>query len=258
MDGQGSLPHRRATPQGRLQRERHAQAVEEPRSFLAEDAAGAPQGGSARPGRLQKKLRGPIAETAAAHREAGRIEVRLQDEARIGQTGRNCRRRLQEGTRPAGIKDQRHTAVYLFGAVCPERDAAFALVQPVVSTGVMQTFLDQLSREVCQGVHALLAMDRAGWHCASDPVMPDNITAVLLPPCSPELNARERLWLYLKERFLAHRLWPGHDAIVDAACHAWQRVTSDTGKTKSLCSMEWATPVINWCGRCERGGTGGG
>ena len=86
--------------------------------------------------------------------------------------------------------------------------------------------------------------------CAKDLVMPDTITAVLLPPCSPELNAIERLWLYLKERFLSHRLWPDHDAIVDAVCQAWQRVTSDTGRVKSLSSMERATTVKTWraCG----------
>jgi transposase len=109
----------------------------------------------------------------------------------------------------------------------------------------MQTFLDQLSGQVVPGAHALLIMDRAGWHCANDLVMPENITAVLLPPYSPELNAIERLWLYLKERFLSHRLWADYDAIVDAVCKAWQRVTSDTGRIKSLCSMEWATSVNN-------------
>ena len=88
-------------------------------------------------------------------------------------------------------------------------------------------------------------MDRAGWHCPGDLVMPDNITAVLLPPYSPELNAIERLWLYLKERFLSHRLWPDDDAIVDTVCQARQRLTSDTGRIESLCSMEWAEAVIN-------------
>jgi len=73
--------------------------------------------------------------------------------------------------------------------------------------------------------------------------MPESITAVLLPPYSPELNAIERRWLYLKERFLSHRLWPDYDAIVEAACKARQRVNSDTGRIKSPCSMEWAETV---------------
>jgi len=75
--------------------------------------------------------------------------------------------------------------------------------------------------------------------------MPDNITAGFLPPYSPELNAIERRWLHLEERFPPHRLRADHDAIVDAVCKAWQQVTSDAGRIKSLCSMQWAASVNN-------------
>jgi len=143
------------------------------------------------------------------------------------------------------VKDQRHTAVYLFGAVCPERDAAFDLVLPIVSTSAMQAFLDQLSVQVAPGAHALVVMDRAGWHCANDLVTPDNLAPIFLPPYSPELNGIERLWLYLKERFLSHRSWADYDAIVDAVCRAWQRVTAEAGRIKSLCQMEWTQAVNN-------------
>ena len=67
-----------------------------------------------------------------------------------------------------------------------------------------------------------------------------NLTPIFLPPYSPELNSIERLSLYRKKRFLSHRLWDDHEAIVDAVCKTWQRVTGDTGRIKSLCSMEWA------------------
>jgi transposase len=107
----------------------------------------------------------------------------------------------------------------------------------------MQTIVDQLGGQVAPGAHALLIMDRAGWHCASGLVMPDNITPAFLPPYPPELTAIERRWLHLKERILCHRLWPDYDAIVDAVRQAWQRVTSDTGRSKSLCSMAWGETV---------------
>lgn len=109
----------------------------------------------------------------------------------------------------------------------------------------MQAFLDQLGEQVAPGAHALLVMDRAGWHCANDLVMPGNITPVFLPPYSPELNAIERLWLYLKQRFLSHRLWADYDAIVDAVCKAWQQVTNETGRIKALCSTNWTQTVRN-------------
>lgn len=186
-----------------------------------------------------------IAEIAVANPRAETIEVWFQDEARVGQTGRNGRTWFQRGRRPTGIKDQRHDAVYLFGAACPERDAAFGLVLPIVSAGAMQTFLDELSGQIAEGAHAIVIMDRAGWHCANDLVIPGNLTPIFLPPYSPELNAIERLWLYLKERFLSHRLWQGYDDIVDGVCQAWRRVLGEPGRIRSLCSLAWAVSVIN-------------
>lgn len=41
----------------------------------------------------------------------------------------------------------------------------------------------------------------------------------------PELNAIERFWLQLETRCLTHRLWPDHDAIVEAPCKARQWLT---------------------------------
>lgn len=57
-------------------------------------------------------------------------------------------------------------------------------------------------------------------HVALALKVPDNVTLVLLPPYSPELNPVERVWLYLRERHLSHRLLAGYDAIMDALCKA--------------------------------------
>jgi hypothetical protein len=49
-------------------------------------------------------------------------------------------------------------------------------------------------------------LDGAGWHSSKTLCVPPNITLVPLPPYSPELNPVERVWLYLKERFLSLQL----------------------------------------------------
>ena len=102
----------------------------------------------------------------------------------------------------------------------------------------MQLMLDELGRAVAPGAHAVVIMDRAGWHCAKDLIVPANITPVFLPAYSPELNAIERLWLYLKERFLSHRLWPAYDDIVDACCRAWNTARAEAGRIRSLCDTK--------------------
>ena len=66
------------------------------------------------------------------------------------------------------------------------------------------------------GTHAVLVLDRAGWHVSGDLVVPANLTLVHLPPYSPELNPVERVWLYLRERWLSHRvLAGGYEAVLD-------------------------------------------
>jgi transposase len=73
--------------------------------------------------------------------------------------------------------------------------------------------------------------------------VPANVTLVPLPPNSPELNPVERVWLFLKECFLSHRLHAEYEAIVDAACKAWRRPTAEGGRIKSLCTYSWIPKV---------------
>jgi transposase len=141
------------------------------------------------------------------------------------------------------MRDLRHEAVYLFGAVCPERDVGVALVLPAVGAAAMQLMLDELSAAVSPGAHAVVLMDRAGWHIANDLVIPANLTPVFLPPYSPELNAIERVWLFLRERFLSHRLWPTYDDILTACCAAWNALLDEAGRIRSLCSLDWTQTV---------------
>jgi hypothetical protein len=149
-----------------------------------------------------------IAGVARAHPEAERLEVWFLDEARVGQTGLLCRRWYQRGLRPRGVRDLRQQAAYLFGAVCPEPHAGVALVLPTVGAAAMQVRLDELSQAVAADAHAVVLMDRAGWHIAKNLAVPANLTLLFLPPYSPELNAIERVWLELREPFLSDRLWP--------------------------------------------------
>jgi hypothetical protein len=208
---------------------------------VAEGAPRAPRGRSQGSGTLQKKFPELIEAIAGDHPEAASLEVWFLDEARVGQTGRVCRRWYEKGMRPRGVRDLRHQAVYLFGAVCPARDAGVALVLPTVSAAAMQATLDELAQAVSPGAHAVVLMDRAGWHIAKDLAVPANLTPLFLPAYSPELNAIERVWLYLRERFLSHRLWPRYDDILDACCVAWNALLNETGRIRSLCTLDWAT-----------------
>jgi hypothetical protein len=99
----------------------------------------------------------------------------FQDEARIGQKGRVCHRWFTRGQRPPGRSDQRYTFAYLYGAVEPGSDNAFALVLPEVSANAMQVYLDGLAATIGPNEHALLVLDQAGWHGAKALCIPANI-----------------------------------------------------------------------------------
>lgn len=173
-----------------------------------------------------------------------RIRLFFQDEARIGQKGRTCHVWWKRGQRPPGLCDQRFTFAYIFAAVEPGTDNAFALVMPYVDTAAMQTFLDRFSETLAEDELAVMVLDQAGWHGSTALAVPGNVVLVQLPPYSPELNPVERVWLYLKERFLSHRLLDDYDAVVTAACNAWNRLVAEAGRIKTLTSYPWI-PQVN-------------
>jgi transposase len=115
---------------------------------------------------------------------------------------------------------------------------------PYADTVAMQTFLNRFTQTLAEDEHAVMILDQAGWHGSKALTVPDNVTLVPLPSYSPELNPVERVWLYLKERFLSHRLLDDYDAIVNAACKAWNRLKAEEGRIKSLCSYPWI-PQVN-------------
>ncbi len=53
----------------------------------------------------------------------------------------------------------------------------------------------------------------------------------------------ERVWLYLKERYLSHRVWPDYDVILDAVCDAWNKLVSQPERIRSVTAADWALSV---------------
>lgn len=127
----------------------------------------------------------------------------------------------------------------------PGSDNAFALILPEVSANAMQVYLDELAETIGPDEHVLLVLDQAGWHEAKTLRIPASITLEPLPPRSPELNPVERVWLFLKEKFLSHRLLDDYDAILDAAAAAWNRLAGEPGRLASLCSYPWIMSCVS-------------
>jgi transposase len=182
--------------------------------------------------------------TVADAHPTKKIRLFFQDEARVGQKGRVCHRWYTKGQRPPGRSDQRYTFAYVFGAVEPGTDNSFALILPWVSTEMMQTYLDKFAETIAPDEHVLLVLDQAGWHGANGLKIPDCMTLAPLPPRSPELNPVERVWLYLKQKFLSHRLLDDYDAIEAAISAAWKRLIGEPKRLTSLTSYPWIMECV--------------
>ncbi len=110
----------------------------------------------------------------------------------------------------------------------------------------MDLFLARFAETLPAGVHAELMLDQAGWHGQAALQVPGNIT---LLPYSPELNPVERVWLYLRERFLSFCLYQGEGAIVDALCAAWNALRDETGRLATLTGYPWITQAVDQVGK---------
>ena len=169
------------------------------------------------------------------------IEVWFQDEMRVGQKNGLVYQWAEKGTRPRQPKDQRYENAYLFGAVCPSRDTGVALIMPHADTAAMQAHIDEIGRAVAPGTHALILLDKAGWHTTRKLVLPANLTLVPLPPACPELNAAENIWQYLRKTYLSNRVLTSYAAILDACQDAWRKLLVETGRITSIATRDWAT-----------------
>lgn len=169
-----------------------------------------------------------------------KIEIWFQDEARIGQKNGLVRQWAKRGTRPIQPADQRYESAYLFGAICPARGVGAGLALPFADTEAMQLHIDEIARHVARGAHAVLLMDRAGWHTTPNLRWPNTITPVLLPSRSPELNPVDNIWQFLRQNFLSNTVFETYDAIIDAACKAWSRLLAQPSTITSIEMRQWA------------------
>jgi transposase len=168
-----------------------------------------------------------------------RIQVWFQDETRIGQQGCLTRQWGLRGLRLTVPRQTEYEWVYGVGAVCPQTGDALALMLPEINTAAMNLFLRELSAYAARDIHMVLVMDCAAWHRSKGLETYENITALYLPPYSPELNPIERVWSYLKSHYLSNRVYENYERILDEVSAAWNHFQGDVDLIKSLTSESW-------------------
>src|SRR5581483_8065015 len=123
-----------------------------------------------------------------------------------------CRR----GQRPIITVQHRYKWIYEYGFVCPSSGQTFWLLLPHVSIAAYSLALAEFARAVGAGPdkQVALVLDRAGWHCSEQLVIPEGLHLVFLPPYSPELQPAEHLW-ELSDQALANRHFRDLDELME-------------------------------------------
>lgn len=142
------------------------------------------------------------------------------------------------------MRDQRYDWAYIFGAVCPAREAGVALVLPEANAEAMNLHLAAISQKVSPDAFAVVVLDGAGWHQTGGRLkVPANLALLHLPPYSPELNPVENVWQYLRQNYLSNRVFASYGAILDACCDAWNALMALPDRIRSITQRAWAKPV---------------
>jgi len=111
---------------------------------------------------------------------------------------------------------------------------------PFCNSTTMEMHLAEISQAVAQGAHAVLLMDQAGWHSSAKLAVPDNITIVLFPSRSPELNPVENVWQFMRDNWLSNRVFTSYDDIIDHCCEAWNKLVDRPWTIMSIGMRDWA------------------
>ena len=88
-----------------------------------------------------------------------------------------------------------------------------------------------------------MLIENAGWHTANDLHVPPHIILVHLTPYWPELNAIEKVWQYLRDRYLSGRLFLGARDVIDVCCDAWNHLIAENGGIRPLTDFVWPRQV---------------
>ena len=113
------------------------------------------------------------------------------------------------------------------------------MVAPSVNAGLMSEHLRMVGEAAGPDAHVVLVLDGAGWHKAKGLAVPANVTLLILPPYSPKLNPVERVWHYLRDRYLSNRVYKDYEHVFEATSEAWRKL--DEARLKTVCATGWLT-----------------
>ena len=103
-----------------------------------------------------------------------------------------------------------------------------------------QLHLKEISCTVTTKAHAVVVMDRAGWHKTDKLMVPKHLIITPLPSRAPELNPVENTWQYMRQTRLSNRDFNTYDTILDAGYDAWNKLIHQPWVIMYIGLRDWA------------------
>jgi transposase len=133
----------------------------------------------------------------------------------------------------------------IFGLIREQTATAIGLsVSRIGGIQEMGAFLQQVGARYPDD-HILMVVDGASSHKAMALQIPDNISLVLLPAYSPQLNPQENVWDEVREKNFPNRVFSTMAAVHEQLQAGLAKSVADTKRVTSLTAWPWIRNILS-------------
>ena len=193
---------------------------------------------------LKETLKEWVQRTRKLH-PGKKVWLWFRDEGRFGLQGAISRVWALKGKRAYASKQTDFEWVYVFGVVCPATGQTHSCLISFADTSAMNGYLKDFSKQFPSDAHVLMVLDRAGWHRSKALRIAENLTLLLSPAYSPELNLVELVWWQIRDKHLGNQVFETAEQLDREVVNAWCDVTCDPETIRSLRLLPWIGSAIN-------------
>jgi hypothetical protein len=131
---------------------------------------------------------------------------------------------------------------YLYAALEPTTGESFCLYLPGMDDGCLEVFLGELSKTYPDN-HLLIVLDGAPSHRSEKIEHPENVSLLMLPAYSPELDPVER-WFQEFRRKLSNRAFESVALLQEALSQTLRPYWEESTLLKRLTGYSWWVKAV--------------
>jgi transposase len=170
------------------------------------------------------------------------IRLMFQDEARFGRMSdpRSC-------WAPMPLRPMVNLALvrefkYEYATISPWDGALDYMTADKMNTEMMSNFLQQVS-EAHPKDFSIMVVDGASSHKSKELKIPSNVSLVVLPPYSPELNPAEQIWNRLRKNYFANKIFDSLEEATQQAERGLSEMAANVNAMMSLTNWPWIKSI---------------